>query len=351
MILSSQTYGPAFHVGKIRQAGFSRRIPQGTCPCGSRSQRAPRSGCAQGSRTHIQARTMADAMPKQRHTKESIVQTLQNVSSRLGRTVLSKKDVAAHVALSAINYHFGNLGNALKAAGLSCNKPGSTDGILRTRLTDDELFASLLRVEQLIGRAPNMSEYRGNGGEYSRVPYSRRFGSWDLVLQHYAKWKADRGIASAAANRPFAEPGSDNGLAAQPAVEASDTRSQNRRPHGPRKAPQLFGAPIDFRGLRHAPINEQGVVYLFGMVSRELGFSVEALQQGFPDCEGKYLHDKGRQLWAKARIEFEFRASNFREHCHDENGCDVIVCWENDWPDCPLRVVELKSEIMRLPSR
>jgi hypothetical protein len=87
------------------------------------------------------------------------------------------------------------------------------------------------------------------------------------------------------------------------------------------------------------------------MVSRELGFSVEALQQGFPDCEGKYLHDKSRQLWAKARVEFEFKASNFREHGHDDNECDVIVCWENNWPDCPLRVVELRSEIMRLPSR
>jgi plasmid stabilization system protein ParE len=29
---------------------------------------------------------------------------------------------------------------------------------------------------------------------------------------------------------------------------------------------------------------------------------------------------------------------------------DVIVCWKNDWPDCPLRVVELRSDIMRLPS-
>ena len=30
---------------------------------------------------------------------------------------------------------------------------------------------------------------------------------------------------------------------------------------------ELFGSirVLDFRGLRHAPINEQGVVYLFGM--------------------------------------------------------------------------------------
>ena len=29
----------------------------------------------------------------------------------------------------------------------------------------------------------------------------------------------------------------------------------------------------------------------------------------------------------------------------------LSYAWENDWPDCPLGVVELKSEIMRLPSR
>jgi hypothetical protein len=35
---------------------------------------------------------------------------------------------------------------------------------------------------------------------------------------------------------------------------------------------QEYGAPIDFRGLRHAPLNEQGVVYLFALVAIELGF-------------------------------------------------------------------------------
>jgi hypothetical protein len=114
---------------------------------------------------------------------------------------------------------------------------------------------------------------------------------------------------------------------------------------------QLYGEPIDFRGLRHAPINEQGVVYLFGMVSRELGFYIEAIQQGFPDCEGKYLHNAGKNLWAKARIEFEFRASSFREHGHDAGQCDFIVCWVDDWPGCPIRVIELSKEILKLSAR
>jgi hypothetical protein len=121
--------------------------------------------------------------------------------------------------------------------------------------------------------------------------------------------------------------------------------------NGSHEPTQLYGEPIDFRGLRHAPINEQGVVYLFGMVSRELGFYIEAIQQGFPDCEGKYLYDRKKDLWAKARIEFEFRASSFKEHGHDPNGCNFVVCWINDWPDCPMTVIELRKEILTLPAK
>lgn len=119
-----------------------------------------------------------------------------------------------------------------------------------------------------------------------------------------------------------------------------------------RKPPeQFYGEPIEFRGLRHAPINEQGVVFLFGMVSRELGFNIESVQQGFPDCEGKYLYDPKKTLWAKARIEFEFKSSNFKDHSHDSTQCDFIVCWIHDWPECPIDVIELKKEIAKLPSR
>ena len=36
----------------------------------------------------------------------------------------------------------------------------------------------------------------------------------------------------------------------------------------------ILGEKINFRGLVHAPVNELGVVYLFGMISEELGFEV-----------------------------------------------------------------------------
>jgi len=290
-------------------------------------------------------------MSAHRHTKESIIQTLQNVASTLGTQTLSKADVAKHLPPSSVNYHFGSIGKALEAAGLSVTGRDFSAAAESMRLGEDELFKSLWAVEQLIGKEPNLSEYRANGGEFSNMPFRDRFGKWENALEYYRKWKADRNGAPIPADSL-----SVDGEAKEALCSTAPPQSPSDQPPAKsgvlnRKPPQLFGEPIDFRGLRHAPINEQGVVYLFGMVSRELGFSVEALQQGFPDCEGKYLHDKNRKLWAKARIEFEFRASNFREHHHDENECDVIVCWENDWPECPLRVVELRSEIMRLPSR
>ncbi len=38
------------------------------------------------------------------------------------------------------------------------------------------------------------------------------------------------------------------------------------KPKSTKKRRIVFGEPIDFRGLRFAPVNEQGVVYLFGMI-------------------------------------------------------------------------------------
>lgn len=111
---------------------------------------------------------------------------------------------------------------------------------------------------------------------------------------------------------------------------------------------RVFGDPLNFRGLRHAPINEQGGVFLFGMVSKELGFVVESVQNPFPDCTAKRLIDKRRRLWREVRIEFEFESRRFVKHEHAHPNCDVIVCWENNWPDCPIEVISLKEEIMKL---
>lgn len=119
---------------------------------------------------------------------------------------------------------------------------------------------------------------------------------------------------------------------------------------------RLGGAAVEFgeylnppfRGLTFAPTNELGVVLLFGMVARELGFMVEGVQSKFPDCKAKERVPGRAGRWRDARIEFEYKCSNFN---HEPNGADVVVCWENDWPECPVRrVIELKSKIKDLPN-
>lgn len=102
----------------------------------------------------------------------------------------------------------------------------------------------------------------------------------------------------------------------------------------------IVGDPLNFDGLQYSPINEQGVVFLFGKLHKELGIIVEAIQTGFPDAKGR---KKVKQGWQEIAIEFEYRSSNFQSHQHSADHCDVIICWIHDWKECPIEVVELKS--------
>jgi hypothetical protein len=117
---------------------------------------------------------------------------------------------------------------------------------------------------------------------------------------------------------------------------------------GKASRPRKFGPPLNFRGLRNEPIDEQGVVFLFGMIASEMGFLVESVRTPFPDCRAKRRDERG--YYVEVNIELEFKSSNFREHGHDPAGCDLVVCWEHDWPGCPVEVIALKDAIRSLPA-
>ncbi|HEY2393171.1 MAG TPA: hypothetical protein VGK22_18490 [Candidatus Angelobacter sp.] len=103
----------------------------------------------------------------------------------------------------------------------------------------------------------------------------------------------------------------------------------------------VYGRPLLRAPLNCAPINELGVVFLFGAVARELGFMVTRLQAAFPDCEAFRQVEPDR--WQKVLIEFEFESRNFLAHGHDIEDCDLIVCWRHNWEGCPMEVIELRS--------
>ncbi len=113
------------------------------------------------------------------------------------------------------------------------------------------------------------------------------------------------------------------------------------------KEKSIVGDLINFRGLVYSPTNENGVIFLFGKVVEDLNMYIEEIKPGFPDCVGRRFVGKG---WERVYIEFEYQSANFKAHGHDPNGCDMVVCWEHDWLECPLEVIELKDVIKGLPN-
>jgi hypothetical protein len=53
--------------------------------------------------------------------------------------------------------------------------------------------------------------------------------------------------------------------------------------------------------------------------------------------------------WQLVNVEIEFQSRNFLLHQHDAKICDVIVCWEHNWPECPeeIEIVELIGVVAR----
>ncbi len=155
---------------------------------------------------------------------------------------------------------------------------------------------------------------------------------------------------------------SDLPMIAQPAAPALTTPLQSV--HGvtlanpltlsritPLSVPSIYGDPIEFRGVRHAPVDVGGVIFLFGMVARELGFNVEALSSGFPRCEAKRQVSPGK--WLRLRIDFEHESRQFRDAGRNPAACDLIVCWRDTWPDRPssMDVLSLERVLPTLSSR
>lgn len=88
--------------------------------------------------------------------------------------------------------------------------------------------------------------------------------------------------------------------------------------------------PVRILAALFEPEYEQEILYFFALLHRDLGFPyVVRLRSQFPDAE---VVDRDRKI---RTIEFEVRASDFIRHGHPKDGCDFIVCWENDLKDPP----------------
>ena len=85
------------------------------------------------------------------------------------------------------------------------------------------------------------------------------------------------------------------------------------------------------------PVNEQGVIARFFMEMASSPWSVVSIGTNFPDA----ILEKDGEQW---RVEFEFWARNFEQHGHDIRQCDLIICWQNNFPDCPIPILALSED-------
>jgi len=239
--------------------------------------------------------------------------------------------------------HFPSWREAVRAAGL---QPHSTNMPIDPSVLLED-WGELVRRTR---RIPTRDQYRREGA-YSPGVFEKKFGPWSNIPRQFRIFAESRPewadvvvlIPTEVARAPF--PDSQTPPTTNLSGQGSSTQRYPKLDNRP-----TYGNPIDFRGLRHEPVNEEGVVFLFGMVARELGYLVEAMQAGYPDCEAKRQVDAGK--WQRVRIEFEYESRNFRDHGHSPDGCDIIVCWRHNWTECPpnLEIVELSTVIRTLAS-
>jgi len=106
---------------------------------------------------------------------------------------------------------------------------------------------------------------------------------------------------------------------------------------------RIFGDKVDIKSLSCSPVNELGVVYLFGVLHETFDMKIESIQSGYPDCIAR--RRIGNNRWEEVKIEFEFDSRSFKTHGHDPDHVDMIVCWKHNWHQCPkhIEIIELSS--------
>ncbi len=209
------------------------------------------------------------------------------------------------------------------------------------------------RVARQLQRTPTRADYRVMGTFAART-LTMRFKTWAGIGKAFAEFAGD-GPKWADVKRMIAESMMDEGGRMKKKKTSSQGLRQTQLKHQRRvwvsrrergrtdaKLP-VFGQRLGLAALEHAPMNESGVLFLFGALAERLGFCVERLGPGFPDCEAKRL--MGPDVWERVRVEIEYESRNFKAHKHPPEGCDLIVCWVHNWPECPVEVLALKDEV------
>jgi hypothetical protein len=267
--------------------------------------------------------------------RETIIKEIQRVARKKNVNKLTRSEFSSETGIS--QWQIYQIFNGWREA---CEEAGLEPYYQNIRIDEEDLFKEMHRVFLNFNGICTRTKF-SKLSKYSVDVYKKRFGNWQEILAAFRLWIELKEI-----DFPFIEElPADSDVMVRPEPQEQILPEPQ---HWQNMGGITYGSFLNFRGLQHAPLNEHGVIFLFGMVCRELGFVVEAVRPDYPDCEAKRLVDRKQDKWERIYIEFEFRSSSFKAHGHKPNLCDVIICWEHDWPECPLEVIELKSAIKSL---
>jgi hypothetical protein len=266
--------------------------------------------------------------------QEEILKTIQRCAKKLRRNPTLRDLAAAGIGRHVLADRCGSLGKALTAVGLKAIGAGLTH-------TDSTLLLDWAEITRKLKKIPTSAEYRA-AGCFSRVPFLTRYRHWKCIPQAFAKFARESRMEHEW--RDVMEMIGTSATAQNEPARKGKFRRALRSTVLPGRP--IYGDPLTWPELAYEPVNEAGVVFAFGAVARRLGFVVLRLQTEFPDCEAMWRVARGQ--WQRIRIEFEFESRNFLKHKHDPKGCDVIICWVHNWPECPPNIVVVElSKVMR----
>jgi len=268
-------------------------------------------------------------------SKEEILQAIRTCAKQLKRKP-TRDDLRSRAKINSdmIRKHFGGMKEAMECAGLEATGSGFPQ-------LESTLLKDWAVVARKVGKLPSVNDYRSSG-RFSDAPFFSRYGRWTRVPEVFQRFARKAKLQGEWADVLSMIPtrGNSNGLPKPPSFRA---RSRKK---GVFQDRPLYGPLMNLPEMVHEPLNELGVVFAFGLVARQLGFSVLRFQAAFPDCEA--LRQVACGQLQRMKLEFEFESRNFVRHGHRIDGCDAIVCWKHNWKDCPLEVIELRKVFQNL---
>jgi hypothetical protein len=264
-------------------------------------------------------------------TKEEVIAAVLKVAEQLGRVPTREELMTCGgVRRRDVRRNFGSYKQLLRACRLE-----RTEG--HRKVDMERLFRDWARVARSIQKLPTMKEYK-ELSQYSVRPLKTRFVSWNYVPAGLKRFAEEQGLAQEWKDVLELVHGAREPQPAGP--ETFTGPFAQTMPGQP-----TYGTPIHVGPLVFAPTNEFGVLVFFGWIAERLGFRILRVQAGFPDIEA--LRMVAQDKLQRARIEVEHESKNFLKHGHDPNGCDLIVCWEDNWPEAPVEVISLREFIGR----